>query len=129
MGDAYIVAGILPKSAADGPAGGVVGTAIVGDSAATPRALATRTRDVCARMLRLGGVVLEGMAACRRETGLDVHGRVGIAIGSAVLGALGKLQPRFHMMGQVPSQTTPRGCRCSHELFCLLALYLAFCMI
>jgi hypothetical protein len=26
---------------------------------------------------------------------------VGIAIGPAVLGALGKLQPRFHMMGQV----------------------------
>ena len=100
VGDAYIVAGILPMSVGDDDAA-AAGGGSVGGTVATPRALAARTRDVCARMLRLGAVLLDGMAACRRETGLDVHGRVGVAIGSAVLGALGKLQPRFHMMGQV----------------------------
>ena len=104
VGDAYIVAGILPMSVGDDDAA-AAGGGSVGGTVATPRAAVREAdrsgRTVCARMLRLGAVLLDGMAACRRETGLDVHGRVGVAIGSAVLGALGKLQPRFHMMGQV----------------------------
>mmetsp|Transcript_59276 Transcript_59276/g.157752 ORF Transcript_59276/g.157752 Transcript_59276/m.157752 type:complete len:628 (+) Transcript_59276:323-2206(+) len=128
VGDAYIVAGILPLGPVPAGVAGSVGAIQLppnGDESGGPgtpkaplspgspgtvaaskaqkarlQANAAKTREVCESILRLSGVVLEALAEMRNQGVHDVHGRIGIALGSALLGALGKLQPRFHMMGK-----------------------------
>ena len=93
VGDAYVVTGFLPAptahpghSAPINEGGGCEG-------------LGSKAAMVCKSMLRMGEVILTELAAYRRETGEAVHGRVGIAVGPVVVGALGRLQPRIHALG------------------------------
>ena len=48
--------------------------------------------------------VAEGLLTCleehRRKTGIDLHGRIGIATGDVISGVLGLLQPRFCVFGE-----------------------------
>uniref|UniRef100_A0A7S0QQI9 Guanylate cyclase domain-containing protein n=1 Tax=Cryptomonas curvata TaxID=233186 RepID=A0A7S0QQI9_9CRYP len=73
VGDAYVVAGLLPE---DGDAG-----------------------HVCREMLQVAREMLEGLEQIRHETGRNVRCRIGIAVGSVLCGILGRLQPRFHVFG------------------------------
>ncbi len=100
VGDAYIVAGFLPPPLLT-PA--VRSSPITGPSRAyaDESARAEQERGVCERLLRLGGAILEEMEAYRRESGMSVHGRIGVAIGPVVVGSLGRLQPRIHVLGKV----------------------------
>jgi hypothetical protein len=98
VGDAYVVAGFLPPAAAAaaGSAGSIAAFAERGDWDDGADARAAR---VCESLLQMGEVILRELAAYRRETGAEVHGRVGIAVGPALLAALGRLQPRIHALG------------------------------
>ena len=52
-----------------------------------------------AGVLAAARAMLAAMAECRRATGRDVRCRIGIAVGQVVAGVLGRLQPRFHILG------------------------------
>jgi len=39
------------------------------------------------------------VAACREETGRELHCRIGVSAGEVLAGVLGRLQPRFHIFG------------------------------
>ena len=100
VGDAYIVAGFLPQSLQT--AGDKSSLLTDSDqSYAHEDRLADQERGVCERILELGKTILEEMDICRQETGMKVHGRIGIAIGPVVVGSLGRLQPRIHVLGKV----------------------------
>eukprot|EP00292_Cryptomonas_paramecium_P001906 CAMPEP_0113701888 /NCGR_PEP_ID=MMETSP0038_2-20120614/24846_1 /TAXON_ID=2898 /ORGANISM="Cryptomonas paramecium" /LENGTH=939 /DNA_ID=CAMNT_0000625873 /DNA_START=794 /DNA_END=3610 /DNA_ORIENTATION=+ /assembly_acc=CAM_ASM_000170 len=81
IGDAYIVAGLIP--------------------AATESRVENvrRTRRACSRVMRLAAMVLEELRGVREETGLSIRARLGIGFGEVVVGALGRLQPRIHIRG------------------------------
>ena len=98
IGDAYIVAGFLPPRDSWSDSEGCDAGAA---AAASWDELGCQASDTCHRLLLLGRALISEMAACRRETGIDVHCRIGLAIGPIVVGALGRLQPRIHMLGQV----------------------------
>jgi len=51
-------------------------------------------------MLILAESLLFTLAAHRIKTGYPLHGRIGIAVGEAISGVLGKLQPRFCVFGE-----------------------------
>ena len=51
--------------------------------------------------LRAAGVMLERIRERQRSTGFRLDARIGIAVGSAVAGILGELQPRFSVQGPV----------------------------
>ena len=74
IGDAYIVAGLLSDTHA--------------------------THRMCRGLLAVAKTMIDTLEEHRRETGQEVHCRIGVAIGSVVAGVLGKLQPRFHIQGQ-----------------------------
>ena len=44
--------------------------------------------------------MLQSLAAYNHETGRAVHCRIGVAVGPAVAGVLGRLQPRLHLFGK-----------------------------
>ena len=98
VGDAYIVAGFLPPSAAAmHDTGGAEGNSTV-SLAEIPE---EHLRGVCQKIMQLAAAVLGEMSACRRDTGVDIHARIGVAFGPVVVGVLGRLQPRVHILGQV----------------------------
>ena len=84
IGDAYIVAGLLPPCDPGAPAG----------------AHASEVRRVCASVLEVARAMLRAAAAYRRDGGRDVHCRIGISLGLVVTGVLGRLQPRLHLFGE-----------------------------
>ena len=86
IGDAYIVAGFLPSPP---PA----------DGAGAAPELAAEGRRVCRDVLRLAVRMIDVVEARRAETGLAVHCRIGVSLGPVVAGTLGRLQPRFHLIG------------------------------
>jgi class 3 adenylate cyclase len=92
VGDAYFAAGFLPPAAAQ-------------DGFGSNEEEEQHLGEVCGKMLQLAAAILAKMRECRRETGVDVHARVGLAVGPVVVGVLGRLQPRVHMLGQVCSFT------------------------
>lgn len=51
------------------------------------------------RLLWLGGIMIETVAELRVSSGIDLHCRIGIGSGLVLAGALGWLQPRFHLRG------------------------------
>ena len=76
IGDAYIVAGLLPDTH--------------GQSA---------TQRVCHGLVEVARVMIQTLQEHSRETGQEVSCRIGVAVGTVVTGVLGKLQPRFHIQG------------------------------
>ena len=59
----------------------------------------SETRDTYYKMLWLSGVMISTLEDYRRQRGKNVECRIGIAAGLVVTGALGWLQPRFHLRG------------------------------
>lgn len=59
----------------------------------------SETRDTYYKMLWLSGVMISTLEEYRRQLGKNVECRIGIAAGLVVTGALGWLQPRFHLRG------------------------------
>jgi hypothetical protein len=84
IGDAYIVAGLLPSE---------------GDTTLTPGHFNAKSARVCQDMLDVAATMIKALAEHRATTGQDVDGRIGISVGMVVAGVLGRLQPRFHIHG------------------------------
>jgi hypothetical protein len=84
IGDAYIVAALLPVAGADG--------------AGPPTARGAAR--VCEEVLAVAHGILAAVADYRAATGRAIHCRIGVATGPVLAGVLGRLQPRFHIFGQ-----------------------------
>jgi hypothetical protein len=54
-------------------------------------------------MLMVADGLIALMAAHRERSGIDLHARIGIALGSTASGVLGRLQPRFVVFGEAMS--------------------------
>ena len=81
IGDAYIAAEWISKRELQLDVNGVL------------------VRRAYSRLLWLGGVMIQTVAEVRRWSGVDLHCRIGIGRGLVLAGALGWLQPRFHLRG------------------------------
>jgi class 3 adenylate cyclase len=80
VGDAYVAAAFLPGMQwVDGPD--------------------EELRRVCRKMRLLAGQMHRILADLRADTGYPLHARIGIGIGDVAAGVMGRLQPRFHLMG------------------------------
>jgi hypothetical protein len=84
IGDAYIVAGLLPFE---------------GDRSISPGSFDQESARVCRDVLDVAAAMIEALAVHRATTGQDVDGRIGVSVGTVVSGVLGRLQPRFHILG------------------------------
>jgi class 3 adenylate cyclase len=88
VGDAYIVAALLPE----------------GDA---------QRSCACHGMLEVAKAMISGLERHYQETGQRVHCRIGVAIGEVTTGVLGHLQTRFHITGpglqaaEMMEQTSP----------------------
>jgi class 3 adenylate cyclase len=76
IGDAYIVAGLLPDTYAR-----------------------ISTQRVCHGLVEVARVMIQTLEKHTAETGQQVACRIGVAVGTVVTAVLGKLQPRFHIQG------------------------------
>jgi class 3 adenylate cyclase len=54
----------------------------------------------CLDMLKVADGILSCLAEHREKTGIDLHGRIGVATGDVISGVLGMLQPRFCVFGE-----------------------------
>jgi hypothetical protein len=54
----------------------------------------------CLDMLKVADGLLTCLEEHRKKTGIDLHGRIGIATGDVISGVLGLLQPRFCVFGE-----------------------------
>ena len=80
VGDAYVAAAFLPGMQwVDGPDEDL-------------RRVGRKIRLLAAQMHRI-------LADLRADTGYPLHARIGIGIGDVAAGVMGRLQPRFHLMG------------------------------
>jgi hypothetical protein len=86
VGDAYVAAGFLPQSQ---PL----------PFQSTENADALEAGQACDRVLLAARDMIAAVAACREDTGRDVHCRIGVSAGEVLAGVLGRLQPRFHIFG------------------------------
>jgi hypothetical protein len=87
VGDAYVAAGFLPLAQPwPGPCD-------------DGHAAAMLAGQACDRVLLAARDMIAAVAACREETGRDVHCRIGVSAGEVLAGVLGRLQPRFHIFG------------------------------
>ena len=92
VGDAYIAAGFLPKAC--------ILDCIDGDGIENVNAEANAAASrICQDILALSGAMLASVGRYRKETGKDIHCRIGISAGPILAGVLGRLQPRFHIFG------------------------------
>ena len=100
VGDAYVAAGFLPRTPQRQSACGARddGDDDCNRHAALDAAVATQGQ-ACDRVLRAARDMIAAVAACREETGRDVHCRIGVSAGEVLAGVLGHLQPRFHIFG------------------------------
>jgi hypothetical protein len=92
VGDAYVAAGFFPQVSASQQPGNDSEEIAAASAAAT-------TGKACDRVLRVARDMIAAVAACREETGRDVHCRIGVSAGEVLAGVLGRLQPRFHIFG------------------------------
>jgi hypothetical protein len=104
VGDAYVAAGFLPRPLPKHLARSAGGVGRVGNDGAvatdtTEEEPAAATGQACDRVLRAARDMIAAVAACREETGRDVHCRIGVSAGEVLAGVLGHLQPRFHIFG------------------------------
>ncbi|EKX36330.1 hypothetical protein GUITHDRAFT_49664, partial [Guillardia theta CCMP2712] len=60
----------------------------------------TTERVVCKSMVRLAKQLLETVKTQSKEWKIDLRCRIGVALGTCGAGAVGKLQPRYHIIGQ-----------------------------
>ncbi len=88
VGDAYVAAGFLPQAQP---------SQFQCDEKAAAAAL--EAGQACDRVLLAARDMIAAVAACREETGRDVHCRIGVSAGEVLAGVLGRLQPRFHIFG------------------------------
>jgi class 3 adenylate cyclase len=79
VGDAYVVAGLLPHCQDDR-------IATVDEK---------QVKGVCEDVLAVASEMIAAMQRFRLESGLDMHCRVGASLGPVLAGMLGRLQPRF----------------------------------
>jgi class 3 adenylate cyclase len=54
----------------------------------------------CRDMLKVADGILSCLEEHREKTGIDLHGRIGVATGDVISGVLGLLQPRFCVFGE-----------------------------
>ena len=54
----------------------------------------------CVNILKVADGILSCLAEHREKTGIDLHGRIGVATGDVISGVLGLLQPRFCVFGE-----------------------------
>ena len=101
VGDAYIVAAFLPRSGQRG-CGGSEACRLSLAAAVQDDAAAAAEVEACEGLLWVAGEMLAVVADYRRENQRDVQCRIGLAMGPVMVGVLGRLQPRFHIFGQVP---------------------------
>ena len=88
VGDAYIVAAFLPD--ADG-------NELPENS---KESVQLTSEGLAHRMLWLASSMLGTLEKYRTKSGEKVQARIGVAAGKVVVGAMGSLQPRVHIMGQ-----------------------------
>ena len=91
VGDAYVAAGFFPPVSSPQPGG-------CSENDAADAAAAT-TGKACSQVLRAARDMIAVVAACREETGRELHCRIGVSAGEVLAGVLGRLQPRFHIFG------------------------------
>uniref|UniRef100_A0A7S4PJ49 Guanylate cyclase domain-containing protein n=2 Tax=Guillardia theta TaxID=55529 RepID=A0A7S4PJ49_GUITH len=94
VGDAYIVAGWLPNR--------------------TDWLMRKETQVTCQHLLQLARVMLTTMADYRRRTGRTVNCRIGISTGVVATGVLGRIQSRFHMIGDALTESELLEQSCWH---------------
>lgn len=58
-----------------------------------------QVRRLCDKMLYLAGSMLDTLADYRTKSGERITARIGLGCGAVLVGALGSLQPRVHVMG------------------------------
>ena len=82
----------------------------------------------CIDMLKVADGLLSCLEEHREKTGIDLHGRIGVATGDVISGVLGLLQPRFCVFGEGMclaaelEQTGAKGTvHCSTEFLQLIA--------
>lgn len=63
----------------------------------------SETRTRCVDMLMVADGLIAQLATHRKRSGIDLHGRIGISLGSTESGVLGRLQPRFVVFGEAMS--------------------------
>jgi hypothetical protein len=86
-GDAYIV--VVWLLSAD-----------VTDSTLDEEEIEFTNTNRCLDMLKVADGILTCLEEHRKKTGIDLHGRIGIATGDVISGVLGLLQPRFCVFGE-----------------------------
>ena len=57
--------------------------------------LLSRDVETCVNLLAVTDVMLRVVTKIRHDTGVPLHARVGISVGTVVAGVQGELQPRF----------------------------------
>ena len=85
VGDAYIVAAWL--------------TAHEADSTRQNPQYMPNARKSCHSVLWLAGMMLNTIDSYRTKEGLEITARIGVAVGTVVVGSLGSMQPRIHIRG------------------------------
>jgi class 3 adenylate cyclase len=101
VGDAYVAAGFFARSSplSKHPACRAGGDRSDGTYRHAAVDATATTGQVCDRVLRAARDMITAVAACREETGRNVHCRIGVSVGEVLAGVLGHLQPRFHIFG------------------------------
>ena len=87
IGDAYIVVAWLLTGDED-------------DSTLDEERIEIINTHRCLDMLQVAGGLLSCLEEHREKTGIDLHGRIGVATGDVISGVLGLLQPRFCVFGE-----------------------------
>jgi class 3 adenylate cyclase len=87
IGDAYIVVAWLSSGDKD-------------DSTLDEERIEIINTHRCLDMLKVADGILSCLAEHREKTGIDLHGRIGVATGDVISGVLGLLQPRFCVFGE-----------------------------
>jgi hypothetical protein len=85
VGDAYIVAAWLTPHEAD--------------STRQNTEYMPHARKSCHSVLWLAGMMLNTLDSYRTKDGHQITARIGVAVGTVVVGSLGSLQPRIHIRG------------------------------
>ena len=62
--------------------------------------MATVNQNLCLDMLKVADGLLSCLEEHREKTGIDLHGRIGVATGVVISGVVGLLQPRFCVFGE-----------------------------
>eukprot|EP00960_Hanusia_phi_P044737 756793-Hanusia_phi.AAC.2 len=88
-----------------------------------------KERDMCSNMFALADTMLSILSAYNFKHKTAVSCRIGIATGFCVAGTMGKLQPRFHIMGEVMDKAVemqrearPGSVLCSRDFMDILRI-------